>query len=153
MKKIENLLLKACGYSLIILTLFFAVAALGNFTSAAIDFPTFLLIFVFGIIISTASMILYVQALKPIFRVMIHYAILLISFSVIFILAGKLGNGGASVIFSAIVIFTFLYAVIFAVTYLIRRAIKSADKALDKKNSSSSKGNKNKPYTPLYKKD
>ena len=150
MKRIENLLLKACGYTLLILTLFYLVALLGEFTVAAIDFHTFALIFVFGVIISAVSLILYVEKIKPIFRVLIHYATLLVSFFVIFLFAGKLNAGGSSVVFSAIIIFTVLYAVIFTITYLIRRAVISADKALDKKAVSNAKKTK-KPYTPLYK--
>ena len=150
MKKIENLLLKACGYTILILILFYAVAFTG-FTTPAIQLPTFLLILVFGIVISAAGMILYVNSLKPILRVLIHYAVMLVSFFIVFILGGKLHTGGSSTIFAAIILFTFLYALIFAIVYFIRRAVISADKAIDKKSAAQSKRKKKKPYTPLYK--
>lgn len=150
MKKIENLLLKACGYTLLILVLFYVVAMIGKLSAAAIDFPTFALIFVFGVIISAANLVLYTK-LKTVFKVLIHYAVLLISFSIIFILAGKLNTGGSSVIFTAIVVFTFLYGVIFAIAYFVRRAVISADKSLNKLNEKKGGKNSKKPYTPRYK--
>lgn len=149
MKKIENLLLKACGYTLLTTLLFYIAALLGEFTKPAIDFPTFALIFVFGIIISAASMILYVKTMHTALKILIHYVILFIAFFVIFLLAGKLTLGGPSVVFAAIVIFTFLYALIFAAVYFIRRAVIGADKALDARVSK--KNSAKKPYTPLYK--
>ncbi len=151
MKKLETLLLKACGYTIITTALFYIIALIGKFTTAAIDFPTFALIFLFGIVISASSLILGIQSMRIIFRILIHYAVLLVSFFFVFLFAGKLGNAGMPVIFSAIIVFTFLYALIFALTYFIKRAVNGADSFLTKKNDSK-KGEK-KPYKPLYKND
>ena len=150
MKKLENLLLRGCGYTILITVLFFLVAVIGEYTNAAIDFPTMALIFVFGIIISTADLVLGAERLKRVFRVMIHYCVLLLAFFFVFILAGKLRTGGASAIFASIVIFTFLYAFIFTLTYLIRLAVKRADGAIDKKAARKQKRTKAE-YTPIYK--
>jgi hypothetical protein len=148
MKKLESILLRACGYTVVTAILFFFVAMMGEFTKAAIDFTTFLLIFIFGIIISATDLVFDIPALRKVFKVIIHYAVLLVAFFVVFLLAGKLGNAGSSVIFSALIIFTFLYAVIFTIVFLIKRAVNKADKMLAK----SEKKKKEKPaYTPLYK--
>ena len=147
MKKLESLLLKACGYTTITVILFYLVAMLG-FTKAAMDFKTFMLIFVFGVIISSAGLIFEIQRMHKALKVLIHYVILLISFFVIFFVAGKLGNAASSVVFSAIIVFTTLYAAISVITYLIKKAVNSADKIIDK---SGKKVKEKKPYTPLYK--
>ena len=147
MKKLESLLLKACGYTTITVILFYLVAMMG-FTKAAMDFKTFMLIFVFGVIISSAGLIFEIQRMHKALKVLIHYVILLISFFVIFFVAGKLGNAASSVVFSAIIVFTTLYAAISVITYLIKKAVNSADKIIDK---SGKKVKEKKPYTPLYK--
>jgi prepilin signal peptidase PulO-like enzyme (type II secretory pathway) len=148
MKKLENLLLKASGYTIITVILFYLVAMMGEFTKAALDFKTFMLIFVFGIIISAVNLIFEIQILHKALKILIHYAVLLVSFFVIFFVAGKLGNAATSVIFSAIIVFTALYAVIFVITYLIKKAVTSADRVIDK---SGTKRKEKKNYTPLYK--
>ena len=150
MKKLENLLLRGCGYTILITVLFFLVAVIGEYTNAAIDFPTMTLIFVFGVIISSSDLVLGVERIKKVFRVMIHYSVLLVAFFFVFILAGKLRTGGASAIFAATVIFTFLYALIFTITYLIKLAVKRADSAIDKKADKKHKRTKAE-YTPIYK--
>ena len=103
-----------------------------GFTKAAMDFKTFMLIFVFGVIISSAGLIFEIQQMHKALKVLIHYVILLISFFVIFFVAGKLGNAASSVVFSAIIVFTTLYAAISVITYLIKKAVNSADKIIDK---------------------
>ena len=150
MKKLENLLLRGCGYTILITVLFFLVAILGEYTNAAIDLATLSLILVFGIIISATDLVLGAERLKRVFRVMIHYSVLLLAFFFVFILAGKLRSGGASAVFAAIVIFTFLYAFIFAITYLIKRLINRADSAIDK-NAATKKKRTAAEYTPIYK--
>lgn len=149
MKKLENLLLKACGYTIITMALFYLVALIGEFTKAAIDFQTFALIFLFGIVIATAGLILEIRSMRLVFRIILHYFVLLIAFFFVFLFAGKLGTAGTSVIFSAIVVFTFLYALIFTITYLIKRAVNGADSLISAKTGN--KKNEKKPYTPLYK--
>jgi hypothetical protein len=122
--------------------------AMMGFTKAAMDFKTFMLIFVFGVIISSAGLIFEIQRMHKALKVLIHYVILLISFFVIFFVAGKLGNAASSVVFSAIIVFTTLYAAISVITYLIKKVVNSADKIIDK---SGKKVKEKKPYTPLYK--
>ncbi len=150
MKKLENLLLKACGYTIITMTLFYIVALIGKLTAAALDFPTFALIFLFGTVISLSGLILEIQTMRAVFRILIHYFVLLTAFFFVFLFTGKLGNTSMPLIFSALIIFTFLYALIFTITYFIKRAVNSADSFLSKKITDGKKGKK-KPYTPLYK--
>lgn len=153
MKKIKNLLLGACGYTVLILALFYIFAAISKFTDARIGFSMFTIIFGFGCLISLAGMILGIEKIKKPFRILIHYSILLVSFSVIFIVSGNIASSGAAAIFSAVVIFTFFYALIFALTYLAIHAVSSADKHIDKKLFAKKKDIKKPPYKPLYSSD
>ncbi len=149
MKRLENLLLNASGFAVMIVLLFFLFTAVTDFTEAAIKFGTFALILLFGFIIACANLVLGIERLKFIYRLLIHYAALLISFIVVFILAGNIASGGPSAIFSAVVIFTFLYTVFFLLFYFIKRAISAADKRLDKKHPK--KKQEKKSYQSLYK--
>ena len=131
MKKIENLLLKAAGYTVLIICLFYLFAATGDFTEAAITFPTFAVILIFGLLISFTELVFLIDRLKTVLKFLIHYSVLLIAFTVIFIITGNLSSGGAGVVFSALIIFTFLYALIFTLVYFIRKFIRYADRKVD----------------------
>ena len=155
MKKIESILLRATGFTVAILFLFYLFAIATSFIDPLISFPTFMLILAFGFIISLSTLIFEIKSLKPIFRILIHYAVLLIAFCAVFVNSGNLSAGGDAAIFTAIAIFTVLYAVIFALTYLVLRSVKAADTKLDAKlESEKSKDNKKEKtstYEPRYK--
>ncbi len=149
MKRLENLILKSCSFTVLIVIIFFLFTFVTNFTEAAINIGTFMLIFLFGAIVATANIILDIRALKFIYRLSIHYVSLLIAFLVVFVFAGKISTGGSSAIFSAVVIFTFLYTVVFLISYFIKRSITSADKKIDKRHPK--KITEKKQYNSLYK--
>ena len=84
-------------------------------------------------------------------RIIVHYASLLVAFTVIFLISGNLGAGGTPVVFSAIVVFTFLYAVIFALSYFIKNVIGAADRKVDARLRAKAKPTKSKSeYKSLY---
>ena len=152
MKKFEEHLLKCTGYTVIILFLFYLFAATGDFTHAAITFPTFVTIFAFGAVISAAEIVLNLKSLKQWLRIVIHYAALLLAFIVVFVITGNLKDGGTGLIFSSIIIFTFFYALIFAIVYFIRKALRKAEGKTAKKKTNTKKTAKkpNAPYTSRF---
>ena len=151
MKKLENILLKASGFTILILMLFYMFALSGNLTPATIAFPTFLLIFFFGVIISVATMILGLKQLKLPIRLLIHYTTLLVAFCSIFIASGNIQADSAAKIFSAVVIFTVLYALFFATVYLIKRTVNLIDKKIDEKQNKGAKSAAKKSgYKSIY---
>ena len=84
----------------------------------------------------------------------LKFPALFLAFYFVFVMAGNLNAGGASVVFSAVVIFTFLYAVIFTAVFFIKKAVKKADESVDKKYASVKKATNEKPkYSSLYKTD
>ncbi len=138
MKKLENLLLKACGYTVLILTLLYSFASAENFNESKVGFSTFALILLFGILISLATLVLGMKKPKLPLRILIHYGTLLLAFFVIFMTNGRISVDSPAKTFSTIIIFTLLYALLFGTVYLIRRLVKSADRKLDKKQSKKS---------------
>ena len=155
MKKIESILLRAAGFTVAILFLFYLFVIATSFTEPNIGFPTFMLILAFGFVISLSTLIFEIKPLKLPYKVLIHYATLLIAFCAIFVHSGNLSAGGDAAIFTAIAIYTVLYGIVFALTILITRTVKAADKQLDAKHKENAtkenKKEKTSTYEPRYK--
>lgn len=151
MKRIQSLLLGTAGYTVLILLLFYIFTTISGFAESKIGFAMFGLILLFGALISFADMLLYIEALKKPLRIIIHYIALLIAFSVIFIGSGNIAAQGAAAIFSAVVVFTALYAVIFVITYFARKGIARLDTVIDRRKPAPSQKSKKSDYKPLYK--
>ena len=151
MKFTEKFLLKSSGYTVVILTLLYIFAMITNLIDASIDFPAFSLVFCFSCVISLSELI-FKTYLKFIWKLSIHYSVLMVSFLTIFMASGKLHMGGSSVIFSAIVIFTAFYFTLFAVIRCTKKVFGIIDGNLLKhsKSDSNTKRTKNE-YKPLYK--
>ena len=151
MKTIENLLLKACGYTLSILFLFYLFGVISDFTNPYIDFKTFLTIFLFGALISVSELIFKIKKLHYVLKVLIHFVTLFTAFTVVFVFTGNISSKGPASIFSALIIFTFLYAVLFTAAYFIRKFVKKADSKIEANRKSRAPENKEKKYQKLYK--
>ena len=150
MKRLERTLLAGCGYTVLILTLFYAFAAVSKFTSAAITFPTYLLITGFGFIISFAELMYNSLQLKNWIRGLIHYGVLLTAFIAIFIISGNIKSGRASAIFAAIILFTMLYFAFWGVIHLVKKTVTVADERIDAKAPKIKEAKPTKEYKPLY---
>lgn len=150
MKKIENILLRGSAYTVLILVLFYLFAVLGQLVEPAITFPTFIIIVVFGFVISVCELVFCIKSLKTPIKVLIHYAVLLVAFCAIFIFSGNLDSKGPAAIFSAVVIFTFLYSLIFLIVYFARKGINAADKKIEKHMKKTKKDEKKPEYKSLY---
>ena len=152
MKRINKLLLNGCGYSVLILTLFYIFAAISKFTSLSIAPGQFALILSFGMIISLAEFLYESLSIKTLYKNLIHYFVLLAAFCVIFIISGNIKAQNPSVIFVATVIYTLLYFTVLAIVHFVRRAISSADDRLSSK-TPKKKEEKKQAYKSLYKDD
>ena len=139
------------GYAVLILFLFYLFTSISGFAEAKIGFGMFGLILLFSALISLANTLLYTKKLSRAARIIIHYASLLVAFSVIFIGSGNISTQGAAAIFSAVIIFTVLYAVVFVIAYFAKKGIAGLDCSLDKKRPSVPDNSKKSDYKPLYK--
>ena len=152
MRTIEKLLLKACSYTVLILTMFYTFAQASKFASAYIDFGTFAIFLLFGAAISLADLVLGCVRLRVIYRIMIHYAVLLFVFCSVFVVKGKISLESAGTIFTSIIIFTVLYAIMFAIVYILRRAtIKGDDFLAERTTKNDNKNIAKSQYKPKFK--
>ena len=149
MEKAKKIILSATAYTVLILVLFYIYALVGNLTQPAVKFGTFLIILVFGFVISLANIIFEIKRLNHLIKLLIHYLALLLAFIVIFVIAGNLTISGPASVLSAIIIFTVLYAVIYALSYGVRSALRSVSKSTAKSNTKAKKST----YKPLYGED
>ena len=150
MKRLEKTLLAGCGYTVLILTLFYAFAAISEFTSAAITIQRYLLITAFGFIIAFAELMYASLNLKNWLRGLIHYGVLLTAFIAIFIISGNIKSGRASAVFAAIIIFTMLYFAFWGVVHLAKKTVRAADKRLNERAPKDKSEKPKKGYKPLY---
>ena len=154
MRRINKLFLTGCGYSVLILSLFYAFAAISKFVSQSIAPGQFILIVSFGFIISLAEFMYEELKVKKIYKCLIHYGILLVAFCLIFIVSGNISAQKPSAIFVAIILYTILYFTVWAIVHFARKAINYADDKLETKSKETSKLSKktdNKgTYKPLY---
>ena len=148
MKRIESILLAGCAYTVAIVALFFCFAAISSFTEARIGFGQFFTILLFGQIISVAGYILKNAKWNLFLRYALHYSVLFLAFIIIFVINGNVNSSGAAAIFSAIMIFTFFYAIILLLAFAIKKSVLSVEKKLPQK---SPKNKQNNSYTPRYK--
>ena len=154
MKRLETLLLRACGFTIAILTLFYTFAAADNAGKSNIDFSVFALIFGFGLLVSIATMILEIKAIKLPLRILIHYVVLMITFCVVFISTGNIAADSSAKTFTAVIIFTVFYALFFGLFALLKKIVNLIDTKIDRRKTSiqgtKSKAENKKQYKSLY---
>lgn len=117
MKVFKKLVLNACLYSVLILTLFYIFAAISEMTDSVIGIGKYFTILGFGAIIS-ASVLIFDTKLKEILKYIINYAVLLTAFCVIFLSSASGSTNAVARAFAAIVIFTIIYALVLLFKYL-----------------------------------
>ena len=154
MRRINKIFLTGCGYTVLILSLFYAFAAINQFVSQAIAPGQFALILSFGFIISLAEFMYEELKLRRLYKCVIHYLILLVAFCLIFIVSGNISSQRPAAVFVAIFIYTLLYFLVWTLVHYFRKAINYADDKLDTRataNKPNSKDKKDKvTYKPLY---
>lgn len=149
MRRIHKLFLTGCGYTVLILSLFYAYAAISNFVMPAIAPGQFALIFASGIIISLAEFMYEQLKVKKTLKCVIHYAVLMVAFCLIFIISGKISAQKPAAVFIAIILFTLLYGIIWTVVHFSRKAIDRMDDNFEaKKKNKENKAKKG--YKSLY---
>ncbi len=131
MRNIEKILFHGSAYTLLLLTIYYVFSSF-NTPSPTVSLTRFLLIALFGFIIAAAEFVYSMTELKKWLRYLIHYAILLVAFCVIFLTGGFIENRGPATIFALIIIFTAFYFAILGLALLIRRSVKRADDKLDR---------------------
>lgn len=153
MRKINKVFLTGCGYAVLILTLFYAFAAISKFVSQSIAPGQFALILTFSFVISFAELLYEELKIKKVYKCFIHYAVLLVAFCLIFVISGNISSQRPSAVFVAIIVYTVLYFTIWAIVHFVRKAINKADIKLESRtNKADAKAGKSgkKPYKSIY---
>ena len=146
MNKVEKLILRACGYTVLLQFGFYIFSSIANTSSAYLPRRSFFLILIFGALISLSELLFEVLKFRWWLKVGIHYLSLLAIFLIVFVAPAKSALADAGIVV-CIVCYTLIYTVIFGMIYLLRRVIKSADFIRPEK------ANKNKTensYTPRF---
>ena len=119
MKHIGDFLRNACAYTVAFLLFFYLIGLSDTVTNGDISFGRFGLVLAFGSLISLSNFLFRIR-INRVYTVILHYAALLLSFVLLFVVTDVLSSNSASS-FIAIVIFTVLYALIFTAVYFIKK--------------------------------
>lgn len=131
MKRIESFLLKSCAYTVIVtLLLYIALLSLGV-TDQGIPVLKFLLLFGYGVLIAAAEVLYNGLKIRKLFRIFIHYGLLLIGFIAVYSLSGITASITPMRVFVIIVLFTLLYCLVLGAVKLIAHLVKKADHAIE----------------------
>ncbi|MBQ2876643.1 MAG: DUF3021 family protein [Clostridia bacterium] len=173
MKKIKDLLLLACAYTVLISTLFFLFVSVDTAVAFKMTFSSFSIIFGMSCLIAAAKLIFEIESFPYYVRLIIHFITLLALMLVLLWFTGYLIKKKATDYFIIIAAYTFIYAVISLISFGIRKLIasiskKNAPRATAKAPHNSAKGvgtkssssrkaqnkggeKKKSEYKPLYK--
>ena len=149
MRRLHKLFLVGCGYTVLILTLFYIYAAVSKFVLPAIAPGQYILILVSGLTISLAEFMYEQLRLKKVLKCIIHYCVLLVAFCLIFIISGKISVQRPAAIFIAVVIYTLMYFIVLAIVHFARKGIGALDDKLEAKDKAKKEKAK-KGYKSLY---
>lgn len=154
MRNIEKILFHGSAYTFFLTVIYFIFASM-NTIGPTISLTRFLLISLFSFIIASAEFLYLMTELKGWLRRLIHYAVILIAFCLIFILGGFIENRGPETIVAMVIIYTAFYFAIFGITVLLRRSIAKADdkvdKGLEKRAAKAKIKKESNQYTPRFK--
>ncbi len=126
MKKIEKFIKTACTYTVLMLVALYLFALVMKLTSNGINFGKFALVVAFGAVLAAAEYIYKLESIGKIWQTVLHYCILLFSFTVIFTWSGMLGK--ESDMFASFFVFTFLYFLVFGAFALVKYLTKIGNK-------------------------
>ena len=155
MNRIEKTLLRGSGYTLLILLLFYAFSLIADLDSKSISAERFFIVLGFGMLIATAELIYDILTFNRIIKNIIHYLLLLSSFTIIFILGDFTKQKGITAVVVSLILFSVLYFFILGIVLALRRTVNAADKKLNKKlaqsNEKRTKDTQPEKYTPKFK--
>ena len=152
MKKLKNILLLACTYTVILITVFFLFIAVDSGIKSAITFGSFLAIFLIGCLISLSNLILGINGLSYPIKIILHFSSLLASLFTLLFTTGFLTGKTPSSYIVLIFAYALIYAVVWIICYFIRKGKTSFSKRTKKVDAKSKEKKAEKSeYKPLYK--
>ncbi len=150
MRRVFRLIETGALYTVLITSLFMLFSALSGLSSPAITAGRFFIILGFGMLLSVTGLLFEVKNLPYFVKLILHYAVALVAFILLFVVIGNLATRGVATVFAVSVFFTALYFLVFFLVRLVSRLLeKHAGDATKKEGSEEDKKDKG-DYTPRY---
>ncbi len=148
MKRLKEIFTRGCVYTVAI-TFLICLFSLGMEGTPSVPVGQFLLLTVIGMLLSLTQNVFLLKNIRLIYRILIHYSVILVLFELLFFITGKVTTGGPGGIFVSATVLTILYAIAFVSIYFLQKAMRK-----DAPDSPSKKNIEDKPkevYVPRYK--
>lgn len=121
MNKLKGFLYKTAAYTVILLFVLYVSLALAGVTDQGVPIAKFFLVLGYAALITGAGLVVGLLSCKMIYKIILHYSILLSGFIVIYYNSGVVGSSNAAKLFIAISLFTVVYALVRIAIHLIGR--------------------------------
>ena len=150
MRRVFRLIETGALYTVLITSLFMLFSALSGLSSPAITAGRFFIILGFGMLLSVTGLLFEVKNFPYFVKLILHYAVALVAFILLFVVIGNLAARGVATVFAVSVFFTALYFLVFFLVRLVSRLLeKHAGDTAKKEGSGEDKKDKG-DYTPRY---
>lgn len=153
MEKTKKFILHACGYTVLMALILYTILAIIGVKDQGMPIAKFLIVLGYGLLAEGAAVLYDSLPLKKPIRLLIHYAIMLTGFIVMYLTSGAAEKGvtGAK-IFIATIIFTVLYAITVAILQAFKQIAGNSTSASAAKAHGSTKkaSGGSKEYKPRF---
>lgn len=126
MTHVLKIIRNAALYAVLITALFLLFAAVTGYETPAITAGRYFLILAFSAVLSVSELLFSAKNMAYIVKIVLHFAISLTAFLVLFLFIGGMIPRGATTIFAITLLFTAIYFFLLALLLLARRAFKRA---------------------------
>ena len=148
MNRLYSLFARGCVYT-VAMTFLICLFGLGMEGTPSLPVGQFLVLTVIGMVLSLTQNIFLLQNMRLIYKILIHYGVILVLFELLFVLTGKITTGGPTGIFVSATVLTILYGLVFVAVFFLRKAILK-NRPLEKK-APLPQTKQKEVYTPRYK--
>ncbi len=120
LKKFREYACTSCLYT-VLMTLFLCIfSLLSDISNAGFSVKQFLLLLLFGAILTASAALLHIKSVSAIVCRLLHYAVTMISFLLIAVATDKLDSKAGKIIVAAVV-YTCVYAIFVSVGKLMKK--------------------------------
>lgn len=149
MRRILHLIEIGSLYTVLITSLFMLFSALSGLSSPAITAGRFFIILGFGMLLSVAGLLFDVKNIPYFVKIILHYAVSLVAFILLFVVIGNLAARGIATIFAVSVFFTVLYFLLFFLLRLFSRLL-AKESAKNSNRARDAQEKAEEEYTPRF---
>lgn len=147
MKNFKDFIFKASAYTVLVLSIFYIYGGIFNLNENGIHWSRFVIIASYCALISGTELLNSALNIKPVFKTLIHYSVLLVGFVFVFFIAGASEVKPATVLVAVV-----LFSVVYFAIFLVNLGLKKLNTKLHSTEEEKPKNNKpkKKEYKSLY---